>query len=133
MLQLEQRQKHKPFCEQFDNSLRIYWERYPDNKQSDIYKSVGLSKQTFSKIRSNTNPDYHPKKKNVLLIAIGLHLNVVQTEALLASAGYVFDKKSKAEMIVKKFLEQRDFNMQKIEESIYQECGMTLRNYGDVF
>ena len=116
MLQVEQ--KHQPFCKQFDISMQRYWERYPDNKQSDIYKPVGLSKQTFSKIRSNNNPNYRPKKKNVLLVAIGLHLNAVQAEALLASAGYVFDEKSKVEMTIKKFLEQRDFNMQRIEESI---------------
>lgn len=121
--------KHQPFCEQFDLSLQTYWQRYPSNKQSDIYKPVGLSKQTFSKIRSNTNPNYHPKKKNVLLIAIGLNLPIVQTESLLASAGYVFDEKSKAEMLLKKFIENRVFNMQVIEETIYRECGTTLGNY----
>lgn len=73
-------------------------------KNTQINGSGGLSKQTFSKIRSNTNPNYRPEKK-IFLLAIGISLTVAQTEKLLESAGYSFLEESTFDQIIKDFLQ----------------------------
>lgn len=104
-------------------------------KVSSIYKhtqlngSGGLSKQTFSKIRSNADPNYHPNKKTVFLLAIGMELSLEQSETLLSSAGYFFDEKSKFDSIVKNFIRIRNFNMEEIEKTLYAETGECLGNW----
>lgn len=99
-------------------------------ENTQINGSGGLSKQTFSKIRSNTNPDYHPKKKTVFLLAIGMSLSLPQCEALLESAGYFFDEKDKFDMILKDFIKKRNFNMEEIEKKLFDETGDCLGNWG---
>ena len=105
-------------------------------KPSAIYKATeiynghfAMSKQTFSKIRNERGENYHPEKKNVFLLAIGMHLTLLQTEDLLSSAGYAFDSSSKFDMVVKRFIEERNFNMGKLEETLYNEVGETFCKY----
>ena len=45
-----------------------------------IYKKCGISKQLFSKLRSNQKSTYHPHKETVLQLAVGLRLTLAQTE-----------------------------------------------------
>lgn len=101
-----------------------------DVKISEIYKRAGMSKQTFSKIQSNTDPDYHPRRNNALALAIGLQLTGAQTEDFLASAGYSFTKMNPLDAIVKDYIKRGEFDLEKIEEEIYKDTGETLRNYG---
>ena len=82
-----------------------------------------MSKQTFSKIRSGGNTDYHPKKSTVFQLAIGMRLTIAQTESLLESAGYLFDQKKAADRIIKKHIENLDFDIDKINEEIWKETG----------
>ena len=105
-------------------------------KPSLIYKrtevsdgTYALSKQTFAKIRNASGKNYHPQKKNVFLLAFGMELTLSQTEDLLASAGYAFDPNSKFDMVVKRFIERRDFKMGKLEDALYKEAGETFCKY----
>ena len=68
-------------------------------KDSTVYKQSNISRQHFSKIRSNTN--YNPNKKTVLAFAVGLHLSEDETIDLLKSAGYAFSDGSKRDWIVR--------------------------------
>lgn len=80
----------------FLETLNFYISTFSLGGKGDIsliYKKSGMSKQTFSKIRSRTNPDYRPKKETVLQLIIGLRLTLAQAESLLESAGYLFDEK----------------------------------------
>ena len=115
-------EKKKSFME----TLNFYISAYSLNGLGDIsliYKKGGMSKQTFSKIRSESNADYHPKKSTVFQLAIGLRLTLSQTESLLESAGYFFDPKKAADRIIKKHIENLDFDMDKINEEIWKETG----------
>ena len=99
-------------------------------KATEVYKGqFALSKQTFSKIRNERGENYHPEKKNIFLLAIGMHLTIPQTEDLLSSAGYAFDSESKFDTVIKRFIEERNFNMGKIEETLYKEAGETFCKY----
>ena len=123
----------------FHDVLDSYIAEYSKNsglKISDIYKGTkiyegvyALSKQTFSKIRSNKNSNYRPKKNSVLILAIGLRLTVEESEELLLSAGYHFDPQNKFDMVVKSFIERRNFNMGEIEEALFKETGRTFCKY----
>lgn len=123
----------------FHETLAFYIAQFTCNGQAkpnliyqrtQVYKGeYALSKQTFSKIRSNKKPNYHPRKKYVFLLTIGMQLTIPQTEDLLSSAGYAFDKNSRFEMIVRKFIEDRNFNMPELEETLYRETGKTFCEY----
>lgn len=124
----------------FHDTLNYFISKYTFGgvgKASTIYRNTqingsgGLSKMTFSKIRSNQNPDYHPKKKTVFLFAIGMKLTIAQTETLLSSAGYFFDEKSEFDMILKDFISKRNFNMEEIEKTLYDKTEECLGNWGD--
>ncbi len=50
-------------------------------KDSEVYKRAEVSKQLFSKILSNK--DYQPTKNTAIQLALGLQLNLPQTQELL--------------------------------------------------
>ncbi|MDO5520041.1 MAG: hypothetical protein Q4G58_06075 [bacterium] len=92
-------------------------------KDSDIYKSAGIDRKHFSKIRKN--PDYMPKKATVFAFAIALELSVIETEQLLKSAGYSLSNSYETDIIIKFFLQRNIYNRYTINETLaeYQlEC-----------
>lgn len=101
----------QPFIERFDWYIQKYWERFPNNKQSDIYKKAGLSKQTFSKIISNRKRDFHPKKDTVIQLAIGLRLTFNEAEDLLQSSGYAFSEYDKKDVEMKCLFCEQNYNL----------------------
>lgn len=91
-----------------------------------IYKRGGLSKQIFSKIRSQKKSSYRPRKNTVLQLAIGMTLSLSQTESLLESAGYFFSEKDKVDQVVKEHILQKDYDIIKINSEIYEKTGTTF-------
>lgn len=57
-------------------------------KDSDVYNRAGITRQHFSKIRSNHN--YSPKKETVFMFIIVLQLREEEARKLLGYAGYTF-------------------------------------------
>lgn len=86
-------------------------------KDSECYKKANVSKQLFSKIRSN--PHYRPKKETVLAFALALNLNLDDTNALLKTAGYSLSHSNKADIIIEYFISQHIFNVFVINEALY--------------
>ncbi|GEM_PF-2464198 len=115
--------EHKSFGETFDFYMKKYFERFPDKKNSDIYKAAGLTKQRFSKILSNRNPDYHPRKENVAALALGLRLTLEESEDLLQSAGFILSPKDKADMKIRSFLSKGNHDIFELSGSIYESTG----------
>ncbi len=111
------------FIEKFNWYMQKYFERYPGNKTSDIYKAAQISKQTFSHIISSRNSNYHPRKEKVLSLAAGLKLTQKETEDLLQSAGYSFDEKDIRDMIVKESLSKRNCNIDDWNMEIFKRTG----------
>ena len=78
---------------------------YIDKKGiSDVeaYKRSNVSKKTFSKIKCNAN--YRPSKETAVSFAIGLHLNLDQTEHLLRTAGMCLSRANKFDVIIEYFI-----------------------------
>lgn len=124
----------------FNDTLDFFISKFTDGGLKDsstIYKNTtvdgsgGMSKQTFSKIRNNKKADYRPTKKNVFLLAIGMNLNIEESEILLKSAGYSFDEKSEFEKIVKGFIRAQNYDMEQIEDTLYAKTREMLGNWGE--
>ena len=55
-------------------------------KASDVYKKAGISRQLFSKIRCNE--DYEPEKSTILALAVGMKLNINETQTTRLHRSY---------------------------------------------
>ena len=91
-----------------------------DHKVCDVYKNLKgyMSRQTFSKLQTNI---VHPSKRNVILLAIGLRLSVEDAETLLLSAGYNLSEKEDVDMVVKQYLQNRNYNIFKMDAEIWKK------------
>lgn len=75
----------------------------------DVYKKANISKQLFSKIRSNR--DYRPTKTTVIVLALALELNLDETTDLLLRAGYALSPASKFDLIVQYYIRHKIYNV----------------------
>ena len=82
----------------------------------EVYKKANISRQLFSKIRSEK--DYHPTKNTVFSLAIGMKLDYKETSNLLAIAGYAFTSASKTDLVIQYFLNHKDYNIYKVNEAL---------------
>ena len=87
-------------------------------KDSEIYKKANISKQHFSKIKNN--PHYKPSKATTLALAVALELDVDQTRELIGRAGFALTNSSKQDLIVKYFIEQKQYNIIEINIALYE-------------
>ncbi|MBR7178267.1 MAG: macro domain-containing protein [Oscillospiraceae bacterium] len=87
-------------------------------KDSEIYKRANLSRQHFSKIRNN--PHYKPTKQTAIALALALELDLEQTRDLIGRAGYALTNSSKFDLIIRYFIEQRNFNVVQINLALYE-------------
>lgn len=87
-------------------------------KDSEIYKKANLSKQHFSKIRNN--PHYKPTKPTAIALALALELDLEATRDLIGRAGFALTNSSKFDLIIRYFIEQRNFNIVEINTVLYE-------------
>ena len=115
-------QREKTFSEYLLDLLR---ER--DGRDSEVYKRAEVSKQLFSKILNN--PDYQPTKSTVIQLALGLQLDLAQTQKLLGKAGYALTRSSKTDLVVQYYIERKIYSVTFINEALY-DCGLPLLKTG---
>ena len=116
------KQHEKTFSEYLLDLLR---ER--NGKDSEVYKRAEVSKQLFSKILNN--PDYQPTKNTVIQLALGLQLDLAQTQKLLGKAGYALTRSSKTDLVVQYYIDRQIYNVTFINEALYG-CGLPLLKTG---
>ena len=87
-------------------------------KDSEIYKTANISKQHFSKIRNN--PNYKPTKPTAIALALALELDLEATKDLIGRAGYALTNSSKFDLIIRYFIEQKNFNIVEINIALYE-------------
>ncbi len=90
-------------------------------KDSEVYTRANMDRKLFSKIRCN--PDYHPKKKTVLALAIALKLDIEETNELLNKAEWALSSSNNSDIIISYFIQQKHYN-------ILTEINPTLFKYG---
>lgn len=84
---------------------------------AEVYHRANLSRQLFSKIRSN--PAYKPTKPTAVALAMALELDVPATQDLLARAGLTLSNASKFDVIVRFFLERGIYDIYRLNEALF--------------
>lgn len=90
----------------FQDKLEEYIKRI-EVKPAEIYRAANLDRRLFSKLRTAAVPN--PKKNTVIALAVGLRLNIRETEDFLNRVGYALSPANKSDMIVKCCIEDADF------------------------
>ena len=85
---------------------------------AQVYKRARMSRQHFAKIRSDAS--YRPTKRTVLALAVALELSKSETDDLLARAGFALSPSSKADLIVRYFIEHGNYDMFAINQALYE-------------
>ena len=98
-----------------------------DGKDSEVYKRAEVSKQLFSKILNN--PDYQPTKSTAIQLALGLELDLAQTQKFLGKAGYALTRSSKTDLVIQYYIERKIYNVTFINEAL-DDCGLPLLKTG---
>ena len=102
--------------EGFSQTLLKYIDR-SGLTDAQVYRRANLTRQHFSKIRSNVG--YQPKKPTVVALCIALNLDLLQTRDLLARAGFALSHASKFDIIVEYFIEHGIYDLYKINETLF--------------
>ncbi len=98
--------------------------RYCDMREAEeegltdamIYKEAYFNKDMFCKIKNNK--EYRTSKRTVLAFAVVLHLDIEQAVDFLASAGFAFSDSIITDMIVKYYIEKKDYQCEKINDTL---------------
>ena len=85
---------------------------------AQCYKRANISKQVFSRLRSNRH--YKPSKSTALALAVALELDLAETRSLLGKAGMSLSHSLMMDVIVEYFISQRQFDVMMINETLYQ-------------
>lgn len=90
-----------------------------ENAYSDVevYKRSNLSRKLFSKIRSDVS--YHPSKKTIIALAIGLRLNLDQTLDFLQTTGYTLSRSLPFDRLIEYFIREGTFDIYEINEVLF--------------
>ena len=75
----------------------------------EFYHAAGLSRQVFSKIRSNK--DYQPSKETAVACALALKLSFDEAKALLETAGYAFSRTQMFDVVIVYCIEHGEFDL----------------------
>ena len=76
-----------------------------------------------------SNKDYKPTTDTAIQLAIGLQLDMNQTQKLLEKAGYALTRSSKADLVVQYFIEKKVYSVTFINAAL-DDCGLPLLKTG---
>ena len=95
--------------------------------KSEVYKRAEVSKQLFSNICKNRH--YQPTKSTAVQLAIGMELDLEQTERLLNKAGYALTRSNKADLVIRYYIVRKIYSIPFINAALY-DCGLPLLSTG---
>lgn len=83
----------------------------------DIYKNTLINRKLFSAL--NVNDDYIPSRETAIMYCFGLKLNYVESNKLMKMAGYTFNEYSNFDRIIKYFIDNGIYNIDKLNDALY--------------
>ena len=87
-------------------------------KNSAVYKKANISKQHFSKIIND--PNAKPSKQTVIALALALELDLDGTKDLIGRAGYALTNSNTFDLIIRYFIEHKQYNVIEINIALYE-------------
>ncbi|MBR5340721.1 MAG: macro domain-containing protein [Erysipelotrichaceae bacterium] len=90
----------------------------------DVYKKANIDRKHFNHIK-NTK-EYRPRKETVVALAIGMKLDLKETNILLERAGFVLSRSSKFDLIIRYCIEHGIYDIYQINEILFTEDQKTL-------
>ncbi|MBQ6477855.1 MAG: macro domain-containing protein [Erysipelotrichaceae bacterium] len=90
----------------------------------EVYKKANIDRKHFNHIKNTKN--YRPKKETAVALAIGMRLNMEDTNILLERAGYVLSKAIKFDLIIRYCIEHRIYNIYQVNEILFEQDQKTL-------
>lgn len=99
-----------------ESVIRMVSERF--RSQTAFCARAGLSKQLLHHMKAD--PSYLPKKNNAFACVIALELSLSDAEALLRRGSYTLSRSSMTDIIVSFFLEKKIYDIQLINEALYE-------------
>ena len=91
----------------------------------DVYKRVNIDRRIISKLKKDKK--YQPSRSSAILIAIGLRLNIEETNALLMKAGYALSHSRVEDLIVEFFIRRKIYDLYLINLALYEKTGYILK------
>ena len=82
----------------------------------EVYHKAELSRKTFSDIRNKKN--YLPRRETIIKIIFALELSIDDAQKLLAKAGYTLSDGNEFDLIVAKFIREKNFNQLEIDTEL---------------
>lgn len=106
-------------------------ERSGFTSDSDFYNSIGMSRQTFSRLRYKNNSF---SKQNILLMAVGLGLDYKDAAELLRLAGYAFRPEDRRDVILTYIFMNMSYDLPLVNEILEHFGQKPLANFrGDKY
>lgn len=90
--------------------------RLKNLSEVEIYTKADLTRQHFSKIRSNI--DYQPTKMTVVYLSFAMELDYFETMELLNKAGFALSHSSKTDLIIEYFICHHNYDIFTLRELI---------------
>ena len=87
-------------------------------KNSAVYKKANMSKQHFSKLIND--PDAKPSKQTAISLALALELDLEEAKDLIGRAGYALTNSSTFDLIIRYFIEHKQYNIIEINIALYE-------------
>ena len=87
-------------------------------KDSACYRRANVDRKLFNKIKNT--PNYTPKKSTAAAFCIALELDLPQTRALLAKAGYSMSRSSVFDVVLEYFITHREYDVLLINQVLWQ-------------
>lgn len=84
---------------------------------AQVYKRANISRQLFSKIRSN--PAYRPTKPTAVALGVALGLTLDELRDLLARAGFALSRSSRFDVIVEFYVARGVYDIFRINEALF--------------
>lgn len=85
--------------------------------ETDVYRRANIDRRHFSKIRSNA--EYAPSKRTAIALAVALKLDINETRALIARAGFALSRSMLSDVIVEYFIAEGARDIFEINEALF--------------
>lgn len=119
----------KPFPKEksFHELLYEFLDRHfpqKDEKVTEIYKKVNISRSHWSKMLSD--PNYQPKVDTVFKLIFAFELSMKDAKRFLASAGYAFNRSKAFDLVLLGALDQKIYLLGEIDRALFEHAKKTL-------